>query len=106
MFIHDHHTRLEVDSAKPILSKNHWLAIDRLIPISMDVDADDACLFFYNFNSSSPRYISNVSYSNFSQLPHLLAKSNFVHKSNLDTPRGNGPHPLRNASSSSATKVG
>ena len=85
MFIHDPHTHLVVDSAKPILSKYHLLAINKLISISMDVDTDDAYPFFYDFDSSRSRYISNVSYSNVSQLPHLLAKSNFVlHTSNED----------------------
>ena len=78
MFIHDLHNHLVVDSAKPILSKYHRLVIDKLICISMDVDADDAYPFFYDLHSSRPRYSSNVSYSNFSQLPHLLAKRNFV----------------------------
>ena len=110
MFIYDPNTHLVVDSAKPILSKYHQPAIDKLIAISMDVDTDDAYPFFYHFHPSHPEYISNVSYSNFSQLPHLLAKNGFLcythptkttgppNKSNSDTPRVNGPHPLLNAS--------
>ena len=61
MFIHDPNTHLVVDSAKPILSEYHRLAIDKLIPISMDVDTDDAYPFFYDSDSSRPQYICNVS---------------------------------------------
>ena len=85
MFIHDPHTPLVVHSAKPIHSKYHRLAIYKLIPIFMDVDTDDAYPSVCDFDSSRPRYIFNVSYSNFSQLPHLLAKSKFVlHRSDED----------------------
>ena len=85
MFIEDPHTHLVVDSAKPILSRYHRLVIDKSILVSMDVDTDDPYPFFYDFDSSRPQYISHVSYSNLSQLPHLLVKSNFVlHPSDKD----------------------
>ena len=68
-FIQDPHTHLAVDSAKSILPKYHRLAIHKLIRISMDIDANDAYPFLYDFDYPGARYVSNVSYSNFSQLP-------------------------------------
>ena len=54
MFIHHPHTHLVLDSAKPILSRYHRLAIDKLISISIDVDTDDAYPFFYHLTPRVP----------------------------------------------------